>query len=1021
MKHSPAPSVRAASPLANHPPVGPASEISDTASQTSQDGSLSVKKKKTVRVSFEEQPQEIAPANANTIRKPSLERPVLGDDDDDEIMKPRPALPSFGSVRRGKDSPDTAEKITEVPSVRTAASSDHALGGILVNASERAKSTIDNPAQKSAEHARGDSNASFASTTSTQESGDDKEVPAINLLPPTPGEEGKSFGEAASSAFAASEDDEPPVAEQGTPVLSAINEDSDDSNNFSDAAEDLSELENGGFISLDAVAVSPIAKRTTIRPTSQIIASPPASPIVPLAVKKTRMTDDGRGSGDWTEATAYWSKLSKQQRDQIERDHMSSDDEARPKSVAKKPAQVVATKSPGTSTPATKTMPKPAMKKSMRAEPAPAATATTANGDGTVHMRRSMRGQGPRESPTPQRAASESRSVSQVEPSRPPITNRLSSLSVMSNTSAISQDSSYPKIATKPKSTQATPVVSARLKKELANDSDSESSFRKKRRPANNSGRYTMKRSMRGAADAPAIAAPVREARPASPDRARGKDSFSMRSLSPTGSLFNRNRGEKIRESIRSGSVDAGSSRMTLRAAANGKGSGRPTGSRQNSAQKPSGFRSRFVDSDDEDDSPPSRSVGGFFRSRFADSDDEGDDGGLIRADLTPVRGIPRRSGRNDGDSTDLEDEDDEAEDPRKASRRREKVVKPAVPDSAEVDRAMALILAQREQNQGQAAKSTEEPKQNKTAKVSDEPDMEFLMEAARKKLGIAAPPPKEAKAGSAFSLGSLRGSSGKDAIANGRPEPKSLASDSTLGRDSTSSAPGYTPSIIEKKKRGLMDTILRRNRTNSSASMPPLDPNNPPMASDVPPVPSVPASPRLSTPTTDVPATPSTPQTSATPIPAAPPATPPTTTTVAATSTDTPSPLSKFLNRRSNPPVLRRDNSNYSTMTAPPDVRASSDWASEAPPLPRMPSQVPTSNGNGKIRASSLRPNTSDGNDAPHRRASVRFLEGDDDKAAEDEAKSIASPRRSVEVYSQRTGKKKKFGLLRRAFRLDD
>jgi hypothetical protein len=1008
--------VRAASPLANHPPVGPASEISDTASQTSQDGgNLSVKKKKTVRVSFEEQPQEIAPENASTFRKPSLERSVLDGDDDDEIMKPRPALPSFGSVRRGKDSPDTTEKVAEVPT-----SSDHSPSGILVKATEGAKGTSDASAQKGTEHARGDSNASFASTVSTQDSGDDNEVPAINLLPPTPGEEGKPLGEGASSGI----DDEPPLAEHGTPVLSAINEDSDDSNNFSDAAEDLSELDNGGFISLNAVAVSPIAKGTPIRPISQIIASPPASPTVGLAVKKTRMADDGKGSGDWTEATAYWSKLSRQQREQIERDHMSSDDEARPKSTAKKPAQADASKSQGASAPV-KPSPKPAMKKSMRAEPSPARSSTTANGDGSIHMRRSMRGDAPRET-------TESRQVAQVANGRPPINNRLSSLSVTSNTSAASQDTSYTKVAAKP-SPAAAPVVSARLQKELANDSDSESSFKKKRRPAKNAGKYTMKRSMRGGADAPVAAAPAQEVRPASPDRARGKDSFSMRSLSPTGSLFNRNRGEKIRESIRSGSVDAGSSRMTLRAASNGKASGRPTASRQNSAQKSSGFRSRFVDSDDEDESPPTRSVGGFFRSRFVDSDDDEDNSGIIRADLTPVRGIPRRSGRNDGDSTDLEDEDDDAEDPRKASRRREKVVAPAVPDSAEVDRAMALILEQREKSQGQASR----PNPSRAGKV-DEPDMEFLMEAARKKLGIPAPPPKEPKTGTAFSLGSLRGSSGKDAIANDRPEPKSLASDSTLGRNSTSSAPGYTPSVIEKRKRGLMDTLLRRHRTNSSASVLPPDLNNP-LLTDIPPVPSVPASPRLSTPTrpsdvvaADAPASPSTPKTTAAPAPTAepvstaepasvePPATPP--STIPAASTDTPSPLSKFLNRRSNPPPMKRGSSNYSTMTAPPDVRANSEWASETPPLPRMPSEIPaTVNGNSKIRASSLRPNTSDGNDAPNRRASVRFLEGDDDKVADEEAKSIASPRRSVEVYSQRTGKKKKFGMLRRAFRLDD
>jgi hypothetical protein len=121
----------------------------------------------------------------------------------------------------------------------------------------------------------------------------------------------------------------------------------------------------------------------------------------------------------------------------------------------------------------------------------------------------------------------------------------------------------------------------------------------------------------------------------------------------------------------------------------------------------------------------------------------------------------------------------------------------------------------------------------------------------------------------------------------------------------------------------------------------------------------------------------------------------------------------------------MRRDNSNYSTMTAPPDIR--SDWPADdpAPPLPRAAASSALSpNGHSSNKPSSFRPNTSDGNDAPNRRASVRFLEGGDDDAEGKSGAAInpdGSPRRSVEVYSQRTGKKKKFGLLRRAFRLDD
>jgi serine/arginine repetitive matrix protein 2 len=62
---------------------------------------------------------------------------------------------------------------------------------------------------------------------------------------------------------------------------------------------------------------------------------------------------------------------------------------------------------------------------------------------------------------------------------------------------------------------------------------------------------------------------------------------------------------------------------------------------------------SRFADSDDEDDAAPRT-----FRSRFEDSSE--DEAGPIK--YTPVRGIPRKA--DDGDSTDLDDSDDEKKAP---------------------------------------------------------------------------------------------------------------------------------------------------------------------------------------------------------------------------------------------------------------------------------------------------------------------------------------------------------------------
>lgn len=66
-------------------------------------------------------------------------------------------------------------------------------------------------------------------------------------------------------------------------------------------------------------------------------------------------------------------------------------------------------------------------------------------------------------------------------------------------------------------------------------------------------------------------------------------------------------------------------------------------------------YKSRFADSSDEEDDRPRG-----FQSRFADSDEE--DGFELPSDLAPVRGIPKRPGEEDLDSTDLEDELSDAE-----------------------------------------------------------------------------------------------------------------------------------------------------------------------------------------------------------------------------------------------------------------------------------------------------------------------------------------------------------------------
>ncbi|RMJ22734.1 hypothetical protein PHISP_06397 [Aspergillus sp. HF37] len=100
---------------------------------------------------------------------------------------------------------------------------------------------------------------------------------------------------------------------------------------------------------------------------------------------------------------------------------------------------------------------------------------------------------------------------------------------------------------------------------------------------------------------------------------------------------------------------------MTLRAGnMGGKASYFSTGKTPKRSPKSGGlFKQRFTDSDDDDASI--RHQG--FRSRFPDSSDDEDP---VTRSLSPVRGIPRRQGWYDGDSTELEDSsEDEGRPPR--------------------------------------------------------------------------------------------------------------------------------------------------------------------------------------------------------------------------------------------------------------------------------------------------------------------------------------------------------------------
>jgi len=385
-------------------------------------------------------------------------------------------------------------------------------------------------------------------------------------------------------------------------------------------------------------------------------------------------------------------------------------------------------------------------------------------------------------------------------------------------------------------------------------------------------------------------------------------------------------------------------------------------------------FRSRFgADSDDEDEGPSRR---GGFRSRFADSDEEDEAGS---PPPRAVRGIPRRAGQDDGDSTDLDEEDDGGRGKSKAM----------VPAAADVEKAM---------------------------------------EAARRKLGIPEPSTTkgpitahETREGGALGRGSLR--TAQPVVEQQAPASPQQQASPGMAR------PGMPPP--EKKKRSFMGSLLRRNRS-SQQGVPQL-PQSPVLAPTSPVV--AVSSPLHQVSSAQGPSIPSSPSTG------------------------------KLVRRTSGQPlVMKRGDSSFSATTAAPVLNRkntdnNTDWplaSPSVPPVPPIPASLATDSG-------AHRPRTADGvNPAAIRLA--RTMRPDIGSRAQSAHFPTAEPfgpksggsggsgggagGRSVgfaagskeedgegsvvggggvggegggEIYSKRTGRKKKFGLLRRAFGLYD
>lgn len=1091
LKHSsPTSSVRATSPGAgSNGTRPPPSDTSDTVSLGSQDGIKVTKKpKKSVRVSFDDggttvsPATEVTPANSSKPIRRELSSAAALDSDNDEVMTPRPVLPSFGSVRarRSHSPPELTENgvdasasapstYTGTSSEQNNSSSDHALGTIVAGDLSSKKGWIGKhqelPLPPKVTSIDGSGYASDSSTSSgeyetasrqlhetepasTEQSqpvttdsgpirteqvtptrhvsevaarvlsapvvsgdGSAKEttttnghiepliVPDISVQPATPGieedkpildmpgsttldtkhysipggwdesEESKSEPTIPSNVVTQTTDDsdlessddenalEAPLAaaERHSPSLDPIYEsDSDDA--FSDAAEDLTDTE-GGFASLDAIVESPV------QPTSRAldISTPPDSPSSTLPPPNQTLPQSSplattapitATDGDWNEATAYWSSLTRERKEQLERQAAVAEDveasvlqDPNPKKRSQPSINVLSTASEPAEAPLESPLtPKssseqfesryPILKKSMRttneatvatSAPAPMPTAET-------RMRKSMR---------PTSAGGMKTSMREDPPERTSVTQEPKGALQKKQTSiASSAGSTGAAAAAVKKSAPRAPAPPSIM----TNDSDSESSFRKKKRrgsvsAVDSAGRYNMKRSMRGSSVDTGT-----DRRASSPTVAsRGSGRLSIRSLSPNGSFMGRNR-ENLRASIAGGRADdtptlRGKNSRAKRDAKSPtrfSKSGFSKTSRPSSAMGASaggrssrGFKSRFNDSDDEDE--PSFGTG--FRSRFADSDDEdevpvGQSRGMA-GDLRPVRGIPRR--HQDDDSTDLEDSEEEAQarpGRSKKSSANRTTSKLLAPSQADMDAAMAAARRNVAAMNGH---------RNTSVDIPPEPDQRAQLDAQPQSNGVA----------------------------TATPVPS-------------------TPT----KKRGLLGNMLGRRRSSSVATMPQMS--------------------MLAT--SGAATTPS--STAQSPMPQSP---------------------NGKLQRR----TTRRANSTVSAMSfgAPRVPTTQEDFFAEQPNV-STPGGMSIKSQNWPLPPQSKivdqdrvnRPATSDGVEEAHTRKSMGGIGskrrpeiGRRSMSGGDLEKMTREQKEKTAVYSERTGRKKKFPFLRKVFGLND
>lgn len=498
---------------------------------------------------------------------------------------------------------------------------------------------------------------------------------------------------------------EPP----STPRLNEDDNSDDNSSVYSDAYEDISDMESG-FGSINAIVESPVVGSSPGLLASKWANKSAAESPTPQSKNSTSPLANGQPldnhTKDWEAARAHWSGINRPrdhddqsaaqlpthaqtvaarvlqapvQEEELRTERKSVEQkvtkpavESTPRvSLPEEPARV------SMSSPPSQTPNKPLKSALKKTTPSPTPAPARGSSSGVPQMRMSMRGAAPRDASSGQsqmkttmrgNASSAPRATTQMRTSMRGDAAPATNLALAASRQSTPADTKTQRGALQKKHIPATVAASnarpqslpaAAPKKTMAApaptyDSDSDasaSSFQRTRSRRGGGGfsRTSMRGppagpTMRNSAPAPAqvrsISPPKpaqsnfrQSMRPSSPEPVKSSK-FSIRSLSPGGRFRKKVKDEPPVPALPQPTTPVKQSKEKASTPAKSKA-----------------FKSRFADSSDEDEDRPTR-----FASRFADSDSEPEPYELPPG-LAPVRGIPRKAGEEDGDSTDLEEE----------------------------------------------------------------------------------------------------------------------------------------------------------------------------------------------------------------------------------------------------------------------------------------------------------------------------------------------------------------------------